>query len=84
MGTHMKTTVEISDALLTAAKAEARRRGTTLRTLFEEGLRSVLEADPPRDFVLRDRGVDGQGVQEGVVEGDWDRIAAMIYEGHGG
>jgi len=47
----MKTTVEISDALLEAAKAEAAQRGTTLRSLLEEGLRRVLELwSADRDF----------------------------------
>jgi hypothetical protein len=34
----MKTTVEISDSLLREARKLARREGTTLRALVEQGL----------------------------------------------
>lgn len=85
MGTHMKTTIEISDALLEAAKREARARGSTLRALVEEGLRAVLEKDAgPDRFCLRDASVDGHGLRPGVREGGWERIAEMAYEGRGG
>ena len=39
----MKTTVEISDALLKEARRVAARRNVTLRTLIEEGLRQVVK-----------------------------------------
>ncbi|MGH7899490.1 MAG: type II toxin-antitoxin system VapB family antitoxin, partial [Candidatus Binatia bacterium] len=39
MGTHMKTTIEISDALFQEARRIARKRGTTLRSVFEAALR---------------------------------------------
>lgn len=80
----MKTTVEISDALFEAAKSRARERGVTFRTLVEEGLRVVLEEPRASEgFTLRDGSVAGNGLQSGIREGDWDQIAALIYEGRG-
>jgi Arc/MetJ family transcription regulator len=85
MGGLMKTTIEISDALLSAAKRRAGERGTTLRALVEEGLRNLLaEAPPGGAFTLRDASVDGHGLQPGVREGSWERIADLTYEGRGG
>ena len=81
----MKTTIEISDALLEAAKRRARQEGTTLRALVEAGLRSVLEAAKhPKPFTLRDASVDGEGLHPDVREGDWLRIVELSYEGRGG
>ena len=44
----MKTTVDISDALLARAKRHARRVGQPLRAIIEEGLRRVLKEDSVR------------------------------------
>ena len=85
MGSHMKTTIEISDALLDAAKRLAGERGTTLRALVEVGLRTVLDSSPQDDaFVLRDASVGGGGLWPDVREGGWERIAELTYDGHGG
>jgi Arc/MetJ family transcription regulator len=81
----MKTTIEVSDALLEAAKRHARERGTTLRALVEEGLRGVLESAPSAvEFTLRDASVDGNGLHPDLREGGWERIAERTYEGRGG
>jgi len=81
MGTHMKTTVEIADPLLEQAKAEARRRGTTLRSLIEEGLRRVI-AEPTIDaYELLDCSVSGDGPTDLWLNGTWDDKLEMIYEG---
>ena len=82
MVTHMKTTVEIADALLEDAKRIAARDGITLRTLIEDGLRKVLterQTRPP--FKLRDGSVKGGGTQPGIDLSNWEQIRDIIYEG---
>ena len=81
----MKTTLEVSDALLARAKTLAAREGTTMRALVEEGLRRVLEERKGRrPFHLRQASFQGQGVQAGQQEGDWAQLRELIYEGRGG
>jgi hypothetical protein len=82
---HMKTTVEIAPALLAQAKKLAAQRQTTLRALIEAGLRHVLatEREPRTRYTLPDARVNGQGVQPGIREGDWEQIRTIIYEGRG-
>ncbi|MEO6595534.1 MAG: DUF2191 domain-containing protein [Planctomycetota bacterium] len=80
----MKTTVEIAEALLQQAKAVAHKERTTLRALFEEGLRWALDKRRRKTtFKLKDGSVPGKGVQPGVSEGDWTSIRDAIYTGRG-
>ena len=46
MSRHMRTTIRLDDALLENAKREAARRGETLTTLIEKGVRLVLAQHP--------------------------------------
>lgn len=80
----MKTTIEISDALLARAKARAARDGTTLRALVEEGLTKVLQ-DRKQDaeFRLRKSSFKGRGVQDRARGFDWERMRNLAYEGRG-
>ena len=82
----MKTTVEISDALLARAKETAARRKTTLRELIEAGLRQVLEdqQEQRRGFRLRKASFRGTGLQAEAAGASWERIRDMAYEGRGG
>ena len=48
MSRHMRTTIRLDDALLERAKREARRRGETLTSLIERGLRLALAAPSRR------------------------------------
>jgi hypothetical protein len=84
MYSSVKTTVDISDPLLEAARRAAEREGTTLRALVEAGLRRVLsEAQQPSTFELRDARFEGEGLQPGVASAEWEAIRAAIYEGRG-
>jgi Arc/MetJ family transcription regulator len=85
MVTHMKTTIEIADALLAEARKLADREGTTLRALVEAGLRETLKSrgkgSPP--FQLKLVTFAGDGLQPGVAEGAWERLRDLVYEGRG-
>jgi hypothetical protein len=84
MVTHMKTTVELSDALLEEAKSVATRERTTLRAIVEEGLREVLKKRKRRGaFRLRKASFRGKGLQPGLTEGSWETVRDLIYEGRG-
>lgn len=55
----MRTTLNLPDALVEAAKRRAADRGTTLTSLIEEGLRRVLTEDgtaEPHDVTVFDAG----------------------------
>jgi hypothetical protein len=65
MGTHMKTTIELSDPLFNAAKQLAQQSQTTLRALMEEGLRRVLADSPTKAksaFKLHNASVRGKAM----------------------
>lgn len=82
MVTHMKTTVEISDALMGAAREAAQERGITLRALIEEGLRRVLREQEKRPvFRLRRASFRGEGRIAGTD--DWEQVRALIYRDAG-
>lgn len=49
MVTHMKTTLELPDELLTEAKAVAIRRHTTLKAMMEHALRRELMGSVPAE-----------------------------------
>jgi len=81
----MKTTIEISDPLLTDAKRLAAHEGTTLRALVEQGLRQVVrERRKGAPFKLRDGSFKGEGMTPEFADADWEKIRAAIYEGRGG
>lgn len=85
MGSHMKTTVEISNALLEETRRAAKQDGTTVKALIEEGLRRVLVERKKRGrFQLRKAAFKGKGLQPQLEGVSWDRIRDTIYEGRGG
>jgi hypothetical protein len=84
MVSNMKTTIDIADPLLNRAKQLAADEGITLRELVEDGLRRAIEEREKRPpFRLRRASFRGEGVQPGIVEGSWEQIRDLIYEGRG-
>jgi hypothetical protein len=80
----MKTTIEISDALLRETRKLAAREGVTLRALVERGLHRVLAESKRPPFRMRDGRFKGNGLQPEVRDASWEQLRAMIYEGRGG
>jgi hypothetical protein len=50
IGTHMKPTIEISDALFVSVKRQTAKEGSTVRSLVERGLTLVLKSTPAKPF----------------------------------
>jgi len=80
----MKTTIELSEGLLHAAKQAAAERKTTLRAVIEQALRQHLEGRAPTRPRLRRHTFRGRGLRAGLSEGDWAAIRERVYEGRGG
>lgn len=85
-GETVKTTINLTKGLLEEARRTALAQQTTLREIFESGLRRELRArtSEARPFELRDGSFRGEGVQPGIDLQDWDQIRSLIYEGRGG
>ena len=80
----MKTTVELPDELLAQVRRVARKEGTTLRRLMEEGLQRTLEARRsmarrPLDFPS----YGGSGLTTEFEGASWSRIRDEIYRERG-
>lgn len=84
MASHMKTTVQIPDALLGEVQKIARKKNTTLRALVQEGLQHVVAQEKEmKPFSLRDASVGGTGLQSEFKGASWDEIREAVYEGRG-
>ncbi|MGI9305102.1 MAG: hypothetical protein ACR2RB_20710 [Gammaproteobacteria bacterium] len=87
IGTRMKTTMEINDALLAEARKTAASTNTSLRDVFEMALRQFLEERRKHErepFRLSRKTFKGRGLQTGLEEGDWGAMRERAYEDHGG
>jgi hypothetical protein len=83
MGNHiMKTTIEIADDLLERAQQVARKEGTTLRSLTEEGLRLILKEKQKKGRARKWKPVTkGGGLNPEFKDWSWDKVRDLIYEG---
>jgi hypothetical protein len=81
----MKTTIEISDALLREARKVAAQEGITLRALVERGLHRVIAETKQRPpFRMRDGSFKGEGLHPDVRDLSWDQIIEFSYGDRGG
>lgn len=84
VGSRMKTTIEIQDDLMKAAKALARKQGTTLKSIVERGIRTTLrEEQRSSDYELADKSVKGRGLQADFQQATWSAIRDAAYREHG-
>lgn len=85
MITHMKTTIDIPDSLFREVRRLASERRTTFKAIVEAALRGVVNASraKPIKFKLKWESFRGEGLCEGISEGDWGQIRDLIYKGHG-
>jgi hypothetical protein len=83
---HMRTSVDIPDALFQRAKKLARTRGTTLRALLIEALRQTLDGELGEShpgYTLEDCSFGGDGLVDGLAWTDSEAIREKVYEGRG-
>jgi Bacterial antitoxin of type II TA system, VapB len=80
----MKTTIEISDALLREARRVAAKEGVTLRALVERGLHRVIAETTRPPFRMRDGRFEGNGLHPDVQGLSWEQLREMLYENDGG
>ncbi len=71
----MRTTVDLDDELLRAAKVVAASEGRTLTSVLEDGLRSVLSSSESLPEPVRLTTVGGNGLLPGV---DLDDSASLL------
>jgi len=76
----MKTTIDIADELLKRSQQLAKRKGSTLRAVMEEGLRLVLKerrTSGSRPFHFPTFGTGGLNAEFRAA--DWEKIRTTIY-----
>jgi hypothetical protein len=78
----MKTTVDITAALFVRAKKHAKRTGRTMRELFEEGLRRVIDEESTSpSYSLPDRSVGSARSKNPLEALSWQDLRDEIYGG---
>ncbi|OGQ08910.1 MAG: hypothetical protein A3G32_02020 [Deltaproteobacteria bacterium RIFCSPLOWO2_12_FULL_40_28] len=82
----MKTTIDISNSLFKEIKTVAQKKDTTFREIVETSLRLFLslQKKTTKNFKLKNNSFKGNGLAEGLEEGDWSSIRKRAYEGRGG
>ena len=78
----MKTTIDIHDELLARAKQHARKKGCSLRSVVEEGLRQLLSLPELRNqYRLPDLSIGDPEAADPLEAFSWQDLRGMIYGG---
>ena len=81
---HMKTTIQIPDALFEEVRRLAHQENTTMKVIIEEGLRRIISERKLRcHFKLRKVTFKGKGLQPHLAGTSWDQTLQVSYEGRG-
>lgn len=86
MANHMKTTVQIPDALLADVQKIAYKNKTSFRALVQEGLLHVVEQDQKKkkNHHVKDCTYPPAHLVKGKLDPmPWEKLRAIIYEGRG-
>lgn len=75
----MKTTVDLPDALFQRARKLAKKRGTTLRSLIEDGLLRVLNDTGREASSLSDCRVGDKKGSYPLEGKSWQEVRDLIY-----
>ncbi len=76
----MKTTIDIHDELLARAKQRARKKGCSLRSVVEEGLRQLLSLPESRNrYRLPDLSTGDPEAADPLEAFSWQDLRGMIY-----
>ncbi|MXX99358.1 MAG: type II toxin-antitoxin system VapB family antitoxin [Chloroflexi bacterium] len=76
----MKTTIDIDDELLRQAKNLGKMTGRPLRSVVEEGLRNVLQANSRRPrYRLPDLSVGSESRPDPLEKYSWQELRDAIY-----
>ena len=81
---HMKTTIQIPDALFEEVRRLAHQENTTVNIIIEEGLRRIISERKRRShFKPRKVTFKGKDLQPHLAGTIWDQILQVSYEGRG-
>ncbi len=84
MGSDMKTTIDISDALFAQASKIAAEEGVTLGELVEEALHRVIQGRRWHEgFALRDAAYGAGGLADEARGLSWPELLDLSYQGPG-
>lgn len=78
---HMRTSIDIPDALFRRLKKQAAEESTTLKQIVIDAVQQRLTTPkrPKKPFKMKDFSVKGEGVMPGIDERNWEQTRAMIY-----